>query len=377
MFPADCGNYKMYGPNEFGQDSPRYTPQDTLYADSHYIDGNIAGTGPRDARTCSDDVQPSYSGYAPLHLTQPPCPMHPSHDPMIFPMDQSVSCYRNNPSTSVNLPPLLTGSASNWTPEAPLMSPHFTANPNYDGIHMSPHPVVTQRQDSYSCFAPTPDTNGSIKIKRLPVMNAEERIDLPDSTRSETKPSNNEFAAASAIWDDTIDSTSQRKRTKRSRRYTHEDYGIPGTKAVRKEERRQIKNVSERKRMKELNDAIKKLGSRLYDIGFGTTHIKDKDQTKLDIVKMIVESVRTLEQQVIKCHPNVSIEKWKQLWLDLRKKEEAVKKEERADDGSNLPGHLAAHIEHPDSHLYGHSQPLFSTLSSPQSFLQHNPPQPQ
>lgn len=62
-------------------------------------------------------------------------------------------------------------------------------------------------------------------------------------------------------------------------------------------------------------------------------------------------------------HPNVSIEKWKQLWLDLRKKEKAEKKEERADDGLNLPGHLAAHIVHPDSHLHGHSQPLFSTLS--------------
>lgn len=57
--------------------------------------------------------------------------------------------------------------------------------------------------------------------------------------------------------------------------------------------------------MKELNDAIKKLGSRLYDIGFGTTHIKDKDQTRLDIVKMIAESVKTLEQQVISTYVNL------------------------------------------------------------------------
>lgn len=36
----------------------------------------------------------------------------------------------------------------------------------------NPHPVVTQHQNSYSCFTPTPDTNGSIKIERLSVMNA-------------------------------------------------------------------------------------------------------------------------------------------------------------------------------------------------------------
>lgn len=38
----------------------------------------------------------------------------------------------------------------------------------------SPHPAVTvaQPQGSYPGLAPTPDTDGSIKIERLPVTNA-------------------------------------------------------------------------------------------------------------------------------------------------------------------------------------------------------------
>lgn len=41
-------------------------------------------------------------------------------------------------------------------------------------LQTSPHPAVTvtQPQGSYSGLTPTPDTDGSIKIERLPVTNA-------------------------------------------------------------------------------------------------------------------------------------------------------------------------------------------------------------
>ena len=48
-----------------------------------------------------------------------------------------------------------------------------TSPPQLDHL-TSPHPAVTvtQPQGSYSGLTPTPDTDGSIKIERLPVTNA-------------------------------------------------------------------------------------------------------------------------------------------------------------------------------------------------------------
>ncbi|KAK1129627.1 hypothetical protein K0M31_019342, partial [Melipona bicolor] len=85
--PVDYGGCKMYGSDEFGQDSPRYTSPKAaaLYADPYYIDGNAAGTGPGDPWTGGGGgVQPPYSGYAPPHLAQPAYPMHLPHDPMAY-----------------------------------------------------------------------------------------------------------------------------------------------------------------------------------------------------------------------------------------------------------------------------------------------------
>ncbi|XP_019885791.2 transcription factor 12 isoform X13 [Ooceraea biroi] len=466
------GQESGYGSDEFGQDSPRYTsPKGALYADSYYIDGNTAGTGPGDPWTGSGGgVQPPYSGYAPSHLAQSAYSMHLPHDPMIYPTDQSVSSYSSNPSTPVSSPPPLTGSAPSWAPGAAPVSPHFTADPNR-GIHMpapeqqrlddaigflrdhaelvqgtrmeerlddainvlrnhaesqvalhlgpvgphggiyshtsppqlehltSPHPAVTvtQPQGSYPGLTPTPDTDGSIKIERLPVSNAkyiplEKRKDPPDSSGGETKPSSSELAAAGVIGTATVNSTSQGKGTKRSRRYcssADEDCDDPDTKAVREKERRQANNVREsssaededddpdmkaqrekerrqannareRIRIRDINEALKELGRMCM------THLKtDKPQTKLGILNMAVEVIMTLEQQVRERNLNPKA-------ACLKRREE-----EKAEDGPKLPGHLAAHIAHPHSHPHAHSQPPFPALPGPQPSLQHNPPQPQ
>ncbi|XP_018350684.1 PREDICTED: protein daughterless isoform X7 [Trachymyrmex septentrionalis] len=339
----------------------------------------------------------------------------------IYPTDQSVSSYSSNPSTPVSSPPPLTGSAPGWAPGAAPVSPHFTADPNR-GIHMlvqgarmeerlddainvlrnhaesqvalhlgpvgphggiyshtsppqlehlaSPHPAVTvtQPQGSYPGLTPTPDTDGSIKIERLPVTNAkyiplEKRKDPPDSSGGETKPSSSELAAAGVIGAATVNSTSQGKGTKRSRRYcssADEDCDDPGTKAVREKERRQANNVRERIRIRDINEALKELGRMCM------THLKtDKPQTKLGILNMAVEVIMTLEQQVRERNLNPKA-------ACLKRREE-----EKAEDGPKLPGHLAAHIAHPHSHPHAHSQPPFPALPGPQPSLQHNPPQPQ
>ncbi|KYM98651.1 Protein daughterless [Cyphomyrmex costatus] len=355
----------------------------------------------------------------------------------IYPTDQSVSSYSSNPSTPVSSPPPLTGSAPGWAPGAAPVSPHFTADPNR-GIHMgarmeerlddainvlrnhaesqvalhlgpvgphggiyshtsppqlehlaSPHPAVTvtQPQGSYPGLTPTPDTDGSIKIERLPVTNAKKRKDPPDSSGGETKPSSSELAAAGVIGAATVNSTSQGKGTKRSRRYADEDCDDPGTKAVREKERRQANNVREsaededddpdmkaqrekerrqannareRIRIRDINEALKELGRMCM------THLKtDKPQTKLGILNMAVEVIMTLEQQVRERNLNPKA-------ACLKRREE-----EKAEDGPKLPGHLAAHIAHPHSHPHAHSQPPFPALPGPQPSLQHNPPQPQ
>ncbi|XP_072748560.1 transcription factor 4-like isoform X3 [Anoplolepis gracilipes] len=243
-----------------------------------------------------------------------------------------------------------------------------TSPPQLDHL-TSPHPAVTvtQPQGSYPGLTPTPDTDGSIKIERLPVTNAkyislEKRKDPPDSSGGETKPSSSELAAAGVIGAATVNSTSQGKGTKRSRRYSSadEDCDDPGTKAVREKERRQANNVRERIRIRDINEALKELGRMCM------THLKtDKPQTKLGILNMAVEVIMTLEQQVRERNLNPKA-------ACLKRREE-----EKAEDGPKLPGHLAAHIAHPHSHPHAHSQPPFPTLPGPQPSLQHNPPQPQ
>ncbi|KAK9298724.1 hypothetical protein QLX08_008033 [Tetragonisca angustula] len=334
----------------------------------------------------------------------------------IYPTDQSVSSYSSNPSTPVSSPPPLTGSAPGWAPGTAPVSPHFTADPNRGTIHMgtrmeerlddainvlrnhaesqlglhlgpvgphgsiyshtsppqldhltSPHPAVavTQPQGSYSGLTPTPDTDGSIKIERLPVTNAkyvslEKRKDPPDSSGGETKPSSSELAAAGVIGAATVNSTSQGKGTKRSRRYADEDCDDPSTKAVREKERRQANNVRERIRIRDINEALKELGRMCM------THLKtDKPQTKLGILNMAVEVIMTLEQQVRERNLNPKA-------ACLKRREE-----EKAEDGPKLPGHLAAHIAHPHPHPHAHSQPPFSAMPGPPPPLQHNPSQPQ
>ncbi|XP_014598951.1 PREDICTED: transcription factor 4 isoform X8 [Polistes canadensis] len=362
----------------------------------------------------------------------------------IYPTDQSVSSYSSNPSTPVSSPPPLTGSAPSWAPGAAPVSPHFTADPNRGTIHMgtrmeerlddainvlrnhaesqlgihlgpvgphgsiyshtsppqldhltSPHPAVTVAQPpgSYPGLTPTPDTDGSIKIERLPVTNAKKRKDPPDSSGGETKPSSSELAAAGVIGTATVNSTSQGKGTKRSRRYcssADEDCDDPGTKAVREKERRQANNVREscssaededddpdvkaqrererrqannareRIRIRDINEALKELGRMCM------THLKtDKPQTKLGILNMAVEVIMTLEQQVRERNLNPKA-------ACLKRREE-----EKAEDGPKLPGHLAAHITHPHPHPHAHSQPPFPAMPGPPPSLQHNPTQPQ
>ncbi|KAL0133871.1 hypothetical protein PUN28_001077 [Cardiocondyla obscurior] len=244
-----------------------------------------------------------------------------------------------------------------------------TSPPQLDHL-TSPHPAVTvtQPQGSYPGLTPTSDTDGSIKIERLPVTNAkyiptlEKRKDPPDSSGGETKPSSSELAAAGVIGAATVNSTSQGKGTKRSRRYSSadEDCDDPGTKAVREKERRQANNVRERIRIRDINEALKELGRMCM------THLKtDKPQTKLGILNMAVEVIMTLEQQVRERNLNPKA-------ACLKRREE-----EKAEDGPKLPGHLAAHITHPHSHPHAHSQPPFPALPGPQPSLQHNPPQPQ
>ncbi|XP_059473144.1 protein daughterless isoform X14 [Neocloeon triangulifer] len=134
-----------YGSDEFGQDSPRYTSPKTsagLYGEPYFIDGSGTpgpadpwGAGPASAGPYGAYGSPAGpmgpTGPAPPHLTQAvgyPPSMHLSHDPMIYPTDQSASSYSSNPSTPVSSPPPLTASANGpWPPsQGPTpSSPHF------------------------------------------------------------------------------------------------------------------------------------------------------------------------------------------------------------------------------------------------------------
>ncbi|XP_020707274.1 transcription factor 12 isoform X7 [Athalia rosae] len=306
-------------------------------------------------------------------------------------LDDAINVLRNHAESQLGLHLAPVG------PHTSLYS--HTSPPQLD--HMtSPHPAVTvaQPQGSYPGLTPTPDTDGSIKIERLPASNAkyislEKRKDPPDSSGGETKPSSSDLVTGSGvIGASTVNSTSQGKGTKRSRRYcssAEEDCDDPGTKAVREKERRQANNVREsssaededddpdmkaqrekerrqannareRIRIRDINEALKELGRMCM------THLKtDKPQTKLGILNMAVEVIMTLEQQVRERNLNPKA-------ACLKRREE-----EKAEDGPKLPSHLAAHIAHPHPHPHSHSQPSFATMPGPPPSLQHNPSQPQ
>ncbi|XP_046741357.1 transcription factor 12 isoform X13 [Diprion similis] len=276
-------------------------------------------------------------------------------------LDDAINVLRNHAESQLGLHLAPVG------PHASLYS--HTSPPQLDHL-TSPHPAVTvaQPQGSYPGLTPTPDTDGSIKIERLPVSNAkyislEKRKDPPDSSGGETKPSSSDLVTgAGVIGASTVNSTSQGKGTKRSRRYSsaEEDCDDPGTKAVREKERRQANNVRERIRIRDINEALKELGRMCM------THLKtDKPQTKLGILNMAVEVIMTLEQQVRERNLNPKA-------ACLKRREE-----EKAEDGSKLPGHLATHIAHPHPHPHSHSQPPFPAMPGPPPSLQHNQSQPQ
>ncbi|XP_060827345.1 protein daughterless isoform X12 [Bombus pascuorum] len=259
-------------------------------------------------------------------------------------LDDAINVLRNHAESQLGL---------HLGPVAPHGSIYsHTSPPQLDHL-TSPHPAVTvtQPQGSYSGLTPTPDTDGSIKIERLPVTNAkyvslEKRKDPPDSSGGETKPSSSELAAAGVI------STSQGKGTKRSRRYcssADEDCDDPSTKAVREKERRQANNVRERIRIRDINEALKELGRMCM------THLKtDKPQTKLGILNMAVEVIMTLEQQVRERNLNPKA-------ACLKRREE-----EKAEDGP-----------HPHPLPHAHSQRLFSAMPGPPPPLQNHTTQPQ
>ncbi|XP_058807741.1 transcription factor 12 isoform X3 [Phymastichus coffea] len=234
----------------------------------------------------------------------------------------------------------------------------------------SPHPTVTvsQPQSSYPGLAPTSDTDGSIKIERLPVANAkyisvEKRKDPPDSSGGETKPSSSDLVATTAavIGTAQVNSTSQGKGTKRSRRYSsaEDEDDDPDVKAQREKERRQANNARERIRIRDINEALKELGRMCM------AHMKsEKPQTKLGILNMAVEVIMALEQQVRERNLNPKA-------ACLKRREE-----EKAEDGPKLPGHLAAHIAHPHPHAHAHTQAPFPAMPGPPTH-QHSVQPPQ
>ncbi|XP_057322834.1 transcription factor 12 isoform X2 [Microplitis mediator] len=276
-------------------------------------------------------------------------------------LDDAINVLRNHAESQLSL---------HLGPVGPHGGLYSHTSPSQLDHLSSPHPAVTvaQPQGTYPGLAPTPDTDGSIKIERLPVSNAteyislEKRKDPPDSSGGETKASSSDIGAG-VIAGATVNSTSQGKGTKRSRRYcssAEDEDDDPDVKAQREKERRQANNARERIRIRDINEALKELGRMCM------THLKtDKPQTKLGILNMAVEVIMTLEQQVRERNLNPKA-------ACLKRREE-----EKAEDGPKLPGHLAAHIGHPHPHPHPHSQPPFSTMPGPPPSLQHNQVQPQ
>ncbi|XP_043464057.1 transcription factor 12 isoform X6 [Leptopilina heterotoma] len=299
-------------------------------------------------------------------------------------LDDAINVLRNHAESQIAL---------HLAPVGPHGSLYSHTSPQQLDHLTSPHPTVTVAQPagSYPGLAPTPDTDGSIKIERLPATNTKKRKEPADSSGGETKPSSSELSSG-IIGGATVNSTSQGKGTKRSRRYcssadedcddtdnkavrekerrqannvresssAEDEDDDPSTKAQREKERRQTNNARERIRIRDINEALKELGRMCM------THLKtDKPQTKLGILNMAVEVIMTLEQQVRERNLNPKA-------ACLKRREE-----EKAEDGPKLPGHLAAHIGHPHPHPHPHSQAPFPAMPGPPPSLQHNSSQPQ
>ncbi|XP_046986442.1 transcription factor 12 [Schistocerca americana] len=226
----------------------------------------------------------------------------------------------------------------------------------------SPHPgtpgsTVGATQSSYPGLAPTPDTDGPIKIERLSGATSKKRKEPPGAS-SDTKPSSSELGSSQTSTGPNTavqaNSTSGQKGSKRSRRYcsSADEEEDPDTKAAREKERRQANNARERIRIRDINEALKELGRMCM------THLKtDKPQTKLGILNMAVEVIMNLEQQVRERNLNPKA-------ACLKRREE-----EKAEDGPKLSSH---HLGHPGPHL---TQTSFPTMPGPP--LPHNPTQPQ
>ncbi|XP_051167863.1 transcription factor 12 isoform X11 [Leptopilina boulardi] len=274
-------------------------------------------------------------------------------------LDDAINVLRNHAESQIAL---------HLAPVGPHGSLYSHTSPQQLDHLTSPHPTVTvaQTAGSYPGLAPTPDTDGSIKIERLSGTNTkyislEKRKEPADSSGVETKPSSSELSTG-IIGGATVNSTSQGKGTKRSRRYSsaEDEDDDPDMKAQREKERRQTNNARERIRIRDINEALKELGRMCM------THLKtDKPQTKLGILNMAVEVIMTLEQQVRERNLNPKA-------ACLKRREE-----EKAEDGPKLAGHLAAHIGHPHPHPHPHSQAPFPAMPGPPPSLQHNSSQPQ
>ncbi|XP_051167865.1 transcription factor 12 isoform X12 [Leptopilina boulardi] len=272
-------------------------------------------------------------------------------------LDDAINVLRNHAESQIAL---------HLAPVGPHGSLYSHTSPQQLDHLTSPHPTVTvaQTAGSYPGLAPTPDTDGSIKIERLSGTNTkyislEKRKEPADSSGVETKPSSSELSTG-IIGGATVNSTSQGKGTKRSRRYAEDEDDDPDMKAQREKERRQTNNARERIRIRDINEALKELGRMCM------THLKtDKPQTKLGILNMAVEVIMTLEQQVRERNLNPKA-------ACLKRREE-----EKAEDGPKLAGHLAAHIGHPHPHPHPHSQAPFPAMPGPPPSLQHNSSQPQ
>lgn len=436
-YQSIVGGAPQCGSDEYIQEPSGYaSPKgNTLYADSHYIDGNTGNPIPGDP--WANSLQQPYTEYAPAHLSQPANypPIHIPHDPMAYPTMSADGESGPPPilvgstvTSSPSLPPMSTlrgmavpspaslqyshhspgaptPSGSTPVPNAPtdvlgaerlndainVLRNHAESQPL--GLHMGPvgspgdmyshsfpnqmdhltnsHPAavtVLQPQDPFPVMPPANDTDLPIKIERLPVVksNKKRNKDLLDGgvNQIDIKPSVSEIATGGITGTPAAgNSTALPKGTKRSRRYSSadEDCEDPATKAARESERRQANNVRERIRIRDINEALKELG------GMCMAHLKtDKPQTKLGILNMAVEVIMTLEQQVRERNLNPKA-------ACLKRREQ-----EKAEDGPNLPSHVAAHISHPHPHSHAaHVQAPYPAMPGPPPGLQHNPAQPQ
>ncbi|XP_065332392.1 transcription factor 12 isoform X16 [Cloeon dipterum] len=145
-FPPQYGsNNTSYGSDEFGQDSPSYTPPKSnanLFQEPYFLEASAgapghtdhwAGPTPASAYGYGSPAGPmGPAGPAAPHLAQAVGYSSAMHltEHMIYPADQSASSYSSNPSTPVSSPPPLTNANGPWPPsQGPNpSSPHFISD---------------------------------------------------------------------------------------------------------------------------------------------------------------------------------------------------------------------------------------------------------